>query len=48
MYKRSKDRIGQEKAYEIVRACTLPIGLALQQGDFRSVEAPRTFENLVA
>jgi hypothetical protein len=48
MYKRLKERIGQEKAYEIVRACVLPIGLALQQGNFRAVEAPRTFENLVA
>jgi predicted ArsR family transcriptional regulator len=48
MYKRLKDRVGQEKAYEIVRACVLPIGLALQQGNFRAVEAPRTFENLIA
>ena len=48
MYLRLKERVGQEKAYEIVRACTLPIGLALQQGSFRTVEAPRTFENLVA
>jgi hypothetical protein len=31
-----------------MRACILPIGLALQQGSFRAVEAPRTFENLIA
>jgi hypothetical protein len=48
MYQRLKARIGQAKAYEVVRACSLPIGLALQQGNFRAVEAPRTFENLVA
>jgi hypothetical protein len=48
MYTRLKDRIGQEKAYEVMRACILPIGLALQQGNFRTVEAPRTFENLIA
>jgi hypothetical protein len=48
MYKRLKDRLGQEKAYEVTRACILPIGLALQQGNLRAVEAPRTFENLIA
>jgi hypothetical protein len=45
---RLKERIGQETAYELLRACILPIGLALQQANFRNVEAPRTFENLVA
>jgi len=48
MYRRLKDRMGQEKAYEVLRACILPIGLALQQGNFRAVEIPRTFENLIA
>lgn len=48
MYKRLKARVGQAQAYEIVRACILPIGLALQQGNFRAVEAPRSFDNLVA
>ena len=48
MYIRLKDRVSPGKAYEIMRACILPIGLALQQGSFRAVEAPRTFENLVA
>lgn len=46
MYIRLKKRIGQNTAYEIVRAFVLPIGLAIQQGNFRNVEAPRTFENL--
>jgi predicted ArsR family transcriptional regulator len=48
MYIRLRDRVGRDKAYEILRACILPIGLALQQANFRNIEAPRTFENLVA
>ena len=48
MYIRLKPKVGQERAYEIVRALVLPIGLAVQQGNFRNVEAPRTFENLIA
>jgi len=48
MYLRLKGQLGQEQAYEIVRAFVLPIGLALQQSNFRSVEAPRSFENLIA
>jgi len=47
MFIRLKDRIGREKAFEVVRAIVLPTGLAVQQGNFRSVEAPRTFENLI-
>lgn len=47
MYIRLKDRLGQEKAYEMVRAFVVPIGLALQQGNFRTVEARRSYENLV-
>jgi hypothetical protein len=48
MYMRLRDRVGEAQACEVVRACILPIGLAVQQGNFRAVEAPRTFENLVA
>jgi predicted ArsR family transcriptional regulator len=48
MYMRLKDRIGQEKAFEIIRAIVIPLGLALQHSNFRAVEAPRTFENLIA
>ena len=47
LYIRLKDRVGREKAYEIMRAVILPIALAVQQGNFRSVEAGRTFENLI-
>jgi hypothetical protein len=42
MYIRLKEKPGQEKAYEIMRAVILPIALAVQQGNFRSVEAGRT------
>lgn len=48
MYIRLKKAVGQEKAYEMVRAFVLPIGLAMQQGNFRNVEAGRSFENLIA
>ena len=47
MYIRLKERLGREKAYEIMRAVILPIALAVQQGNFRTVEAGRTYENLV-
>ena len=47
MYIRLKGRIGKEKAYEVVRALVLPVGLAVQQINFRCVEASRTFENLI-
>ena len=47
LYIRLKDRVGREKAYEIMRAVILPIALAVQQGNFRCVEAGRTFENLI-
>ena len=48
MYLRLKDRVGKEKAYEIIRAIVIPVGLAVQQGSLRTVEAPRTFENFIA
>jgi hypothetical protein len=47
MYLRLKERIGQEKAYEVIRAVVIPAGLAVQQGTMRTVEAPRTFENFI-
>lgn len=47
MYMRLKKRVGQKTAYEIVRAFVIPVGLAVQQGNFRNVEAPRTFDNLI-
>ena len=48
MYIRLKRKVGQKLAFEIVRAIVLPIGLATQQGNFRNVEAPRTFNNLLS
>ena len=47
MYIRLKAMFGQEKAYEVLRAVVVPIGLAIQQGNFRNVETPRSFENLI-
>jgi len=47
LYIRLKKKTGKEKAYEIVRALIIPIGLSVQQSNFRTVEAPRTFENLL-
>lgn len=47
LYLRLKDKIGKEKAFEIIRAGILTSGLAIQQESFRNVEVPRTFENLI-
>ncbi len=47
LYSRLINKIGQEKAFEIIRAGILTSGLAIQQESFRNVEAPRTFENLI-
>ncbi len=46
MYIRLKEKIGQEKAFEIIRASVLTSGLAIQQANFRNVEAERRFDNL--
>jgi hypothetical protein len=46
LYIRLRKKIGQENAFEIIRACILTSGLAIQQANFRNVEAERTFENL--
>jgi len=46
IYIRLCDRIGKEKAFEVIRACVLTSGLAVQQANFRNVETQRTFENL--
>jgi hypothetical protein len=47
MYIRLKGRIGMEKAYEVVRALVIPVGLAVQQSNFRCVGPRRTFEHLI-
>ena len=46
IYIRLTERIGKEKAFEVIRACVLTSGLAVQQANFRNVETKRTFENL--
>ena len=46
LYIRLKNKIGQEKAFEILRAGILTSGLAIQQANYRNVEVPRNFKNL--
>jgi len=48
LYIRLKERLGQERAFEIIRNVFLTAGLAVQLGNFRAAEAPRTFENLIS
>ena len=40
-------KTGKEKAFEIIRTCIISTGIAIQQANFRNVEAKRTFENLI-
>lgn len=47
LYIRLKKEVGKDKAFEIIRATILCSGLAVQQANFRNVEAERTFKNLV-
>ncbi len=47
IYIRLKEKIGQRKAFEIIRVSILNSGLAIQQANFRNVEENRTFENLI-
>jgi hypothetical protein len=46
LYIRLKRKVGHEKAFEILRAGILTSGLAVQQANFRNVEAGRSFDNL--
>ena len=46
LYIRLRNDIGQEKAFEIIRAGILTSGLAVQQANFKNVEEVRTFRNL--
>ena len=46
IYIRLTKKIGKEKAFEVIRACVVTSGLAVQQANFRNVETLRTFENL--
>ncbi|MDC7224627.1 MAG: DUF6064 family protein [Spirochaetales bacterium] len=47
IYGRLKPLLGQEKAFEVVRAIVLPVGLSTQQSHMRNVEAERNFKNLI-
>lgn len=47
LYKRLAKKVGEKKAFEILRASILTTGIAVQQANFRNVETERNFENLV-
>lgn len=47
LYLRLQKRLPKDKAFEVTRAAVLCSALSVMQANFRSVEAPRTFENLV-
>ena len=47
MYIRLKNKIGGEKAFEVLKAVFLPTALSVFGVNFRIVESPRTFENLI-
>ena len=47
MYNRLKNKIGREKAFELLRAAFLPAALAVFGANFKIVESPRTFENMI-
>jgi len=46
LYLRLKEENGNNQAFEIIRVCLLTTGIAVQQANFRNVEAYRTFDNL--
>ena len=47
LYSELKKDMENEKALSIVKASFLPVGLAVQMGNFRYVEDNHTFENLI-
>ena len=47
IYIRLRKKIGQEKAFEIIRTAIITSGLAVQQANFRNIESKRSFENLI-
>jgi hypothetical protein len=47
IYIRLKEKVGKEKAFEIVRVAVLTSGFAVQQANFRNAENERTFSNLI-
>ncbi|MBZ9618433.1 L-2-amino-thiazoline-4-carboxylic acid hydrolase [Clostridium estertheticum] len=47
LYSELKKDMKNEKALSLVKASFLPVGLAMQMGNFRYVEDKHTFENLI-
>ncbi len=47
LYIKLAEKTGKKTAFEILRALILTTGIAVQQANFRNVEAERSFENLV-
>ncbi|MBC3886778.1 hypothetical protein GH810_00405 [Acetobacterium paludosum] len=47
LYSELKNDMESEKALSLVKASFLPVGLAMQMGNFRYVEDKHTFENLI-
>ncbi len=47
IYIRLQKKVGREKAFEIVRVAITTMGLAIQQSNFKAVEAKRNFKNLI-
>ncbi len=47
LYVKLSRKIGKEKAFEVLRASVLTTGIAIQQANFRNVEATRNFNNLI-
>lgn len=47
LYIRLSKQIEKEKAFEIVRACVLTAGLAVQQASFCTVDKRRSLQNLI-
>lgn len=47
LYCRLQKRVLKDKAFEITRAAILCSALSVMQANFRNVEVPRTFENLI-
>jgi len=47
LYLRLQEKMDKKKAFEVTRAVVLTTGLAVQQANFRNVEAERTYSNLI-
>ena len=47
MYLRLKEKLGQDKAFALMRAVMIPVAMVRYGAGFRIVEAPRTYENII-